>query len=242
MYSSKTFFSKFFHYGLEGLDKLTDDEVERIRLRRILQMRAYYALQVRWLLSEELVVGRNMTGPVKTEFARCLDYYLKGLEALLKRLAKRDNGILKDLQTLDETYDKTVRSPLAARSAWVGHRWMVIPRRAGGQISVAGKEPAKDRDAKIKLLQLVAYLVDELTRRVKKSKTIEERAGHLAVIQKVAALGASGGNGNSAATRLAWRRIRVELGKDSLLEIWSVPLASFDPVGNQFRELVFSYQ
>ena len=239
----KDFFTAFYRHGLTGLQALAPGDVEAIRWRRMLQMRAYYALQVRWLVSKKLVVARGLSAPLTKKLLTHLDAYLKGLESLLKSLAKQHNASPLDaLRALDAAYEAQVRSEFTARAAWVGQRWMILPRRAGGHISVFAPAPARDRDAKIRLLQIVACLVDELTRRVRDSTTVEERSELLASMQKVAALGASGGNGNAAATRLSWRRLQRELGSPRLLDLWSVPMASFDPVHNEYRELVFSYQ
>jgi len=239
----KDFFTGFFRCGLQNLHSMAPVGVESIRWRRMLQMRAYYALQVRWLLRQELVVPHALSAPLTQRLVSRVDAYLKGLQSLLKRLAQQhDASPLEELGDLDAAYEAQVRAEFTARASWVGQRWMIIPRRAGGHISVSGPGPAKDHDAKVRLLQIVAFLIDELTRRVRQSKTVAERSLLLSTIQRVAALGAAGGQGNAKATRLAWQRLRGELASPRLLEIWSVPMAGFDPVGNKYRELVFSYQ
>ena len=135
-----------------------------------------------------------------------------------------------------------MRKPLAKHHAWVGQRWLIAPHRAGGLVSIDGRLPAGAKAAKVKLLQTVAFLVDELTTRMRRSRSVEERTEILSQIQRVAALGVSGGGGNAKVVAAAWKKLGAELAKAHLLKIWSVPLASFDPVGNEYRELVFSYQ
>jgi len=239
----KEFFLDFYRHGLKGLHALAPGNVAAIRWRRMLQMRAYYALQVRWLVSQDLVVARGLSAQVKKRLVAHLDAYLKGLESLLKGLAKRhDESPLDALRALDAAYEAQVRTQFIARAAWVGQRWMILPRLAGGRISVFDPAPLRDLDAKRRLLQIVAYLVDELARRVRGSKTMEERSDLLATLQKITALGATGGNGNAATTRRSWRRLGRELASPRLLDLWSVQVASFDPVHNEYRELVFSYQ
>lgn len=239
----KAYFAGFFRSGIQRLDSLPDVEIARIRARRALQMRAYYALQVRWLISEGLVMGRGLSAPVRHRLARHVSDYLNGLEGLLKDLAKTTDAesATGDLERLDADYDMQVRAPLEAHDAWVASRWMIVPRRAGGSISVKESGPAKDRDAKLVLLRLAAYLIDELTRRMRGSKTIDERAAVMEQIRRVAAFGAAG-EGSAAATHQALRRLRSELARPHLRELWSVPMSSFDPSRNRFRELVFSYQ
>jgi hypothetical protein len=83
-------------------------------------------------------------------------------------------------------------------------------------------------------LQAVAFVVDELAWRLRASRTIEERTATLQLLERLAALGAAGPK--------AAGRLRRELLRPTLRALWSVPLASFDPAANRFRELAFSYQ
>jgi hypothetical protein len=237
------YFATFYRRGLKNLERLTAAQVATVRWRRMLQMRAYYSLQVRWLLSEGLVVARSLTAPKRHRLVGQVDEYLNGLSALLSQLAIQPHASPeKDLGRLDENYDSLVRTQLSAHDVWVGQRWLIAPRRAGGRVGVFETPPAKAREAKIRLLQTVAFLVDELTPRMRDSKTVEARAAVLAQIQRVATLGAAGGQGTMAKTRAALKQLQKELARPETLALWSVPLAAFDPVANQYRELAFSYQ
>jgi hypothetical protein len=239
----KAYFAEFFRSGLPRLAALKSSEVTRVRWRRMLQMRAYYALQVRWLLHEDLVVARAWTAPLRRRLAQHVDTYLDGLHDLLVRLARRADPLPeRDLARLDAAYDEQVRTPCQAHDAWVGHRWLIAPRRAGGLVNVFTASPAKGRAAKVHLLQTVSFLSHELTQRLSDGKTVEARAEILTQLQRVAALGAVGGRGSATDTSTAARRLRSELARPQMLPIWSVPLASFDPAGNRYRELAFSYQ
>jgi hypothetical protein len=239
----KAYFEGFFQYGLPRLASLTSAEVTRVRWRRMLQMRAYYALQIRWLIQEGLVVARTWTAPLARRLVQHIDSYLDGLRDLLVQLARRASQSPEAaLAQLDATYDEQVRTPCQAHDAWAGHRWLIAPRRAGGLVNVLAATPAKGRAAKVHLLQTVTFLVDELTQRLRDGKTVEARSEILAQLQRVAGLGATGGLGKATATATAARQLRSELARPDLLPIWSVPLASFDPAGNRYRELAFSYQ
>ncbi len=233
----KEYFAEFYRTGLTTLDALEDVAIDRIRQRRMLQMRAYYALQVRWLLGDGVMVARGLPAAARRKVQTHVANYLNGLERLLKDLGKRADPLPKEaLQTLDAAYDDQVRDRLVAHDAWVGKRWMLVPRRAGGSICVAEPPTLEGREARIKLLQLSAYLVNELMRRVRTSETIAERAALMEQITRIAALGAD------AKASFALRRLGKELMRPLVRGVWSVPMASFDPAGNQFRELVFSYQ
>jgi hypothetical protein len=239
----KAYFEGFFQHGLPRLASLTSAEATRVRWRRMLQMRAYYALQVRWLMQEGLVVARTWTAPLERRLVQHVDRYLDGLRDLLLQLARRASQSPEAaLAQLDAAYDEQVRTPCQAHDAWAGHRWLIAPRRAGGLVNVLAATPAKGRAAKVHLLQTVTFLVDELTQRLRDGKTVEARSEILAQLQRVAGLGATGGLGKASATTTAARQLRSELARPDLLPIWSVPLASFDPAGNRYRELAFSYQ
>jgi hypothetical protein len=228
---------------LRNLEALTPAQLTNIRWRRMLQMRAYYALQVHWLLTENLVVARTWSASLRHRLAGHVDVYLDSLQALLSQLARQpDTFTIDPLAGIDANYDTQVRTQFLAHDAWVGHRWLIAPRRAGGHINVFETSPGSGRAAKIRLLETVAFLVDELTERMVASKTVEARAEVLTQLQRLSAIGAAGGSGSAARTKSAMRQLRRELARRHLLEVWSLPMAGFDPVKNQYRELVFSYQ
>lgn len=238
----KDYFLAFHAKALDHLVNLDDLTVGRIRLRRALQMRAYFALQLRWVLTHDLVVAKSWSASKRKTASHGVDSYLDGLEALLFDLARSEgNAVATGLASLDDSYDASVRQSLIRHDAWVASRWLVVPRRAGGFVSIKGPTPAKDRDAKIALLRTTAFLVDELTRRMRASKTIEERAAIMTQIRRVSALGELG-SGSAKATQQALMRLRRELIRPEIRDIWSLPLASIDPARNAFRELAFSYK
>jgi hypothetical protein len=64
----------------------------------------------------------------------------------------------------------------------------------------------------------------------------------LTLIKAISEIGAKAGQGSGAEIRTAERALRRELARKEILELWSLPVASFDPRRNRYRELVFSYQ
>lgn len=237
----KNYFTEFFRSGLQSLDSLTTADIGTIRTRRALQMRAYYGLQVRWLISVNLIMAPALSAPRRRKLATAVSTYLNSIEILLKNLAGTSDSFTKELSQIDADYNDQIRMPLISCDVWVASRKMIAPRRAGGSISSIATEATKKDDARILLLRLSAYLIDELTRRMRSTKTVSERAEVMAQIERIASLGAAG-NGTATEARRALRHLRTEVAKPQLRDAWSLPLACFNPLANQFRELTFSYQ
>jgi len=239
----KAYFSRFFRSVLPDLAGLTSTHVLSVRQRRMLQMRAYYALQVRWLLTENLIVARTLSTAIRSKIIAELTIYLDGLEALLRQLASKNiDSVAESLTKLDRRYDRQVRANFITHDAWSGQRWLIAPSRAGGCISLSTPCPKDDRAAKKQVSKTVAFLVEELTARMVECKAVPARSELLQQIKRLAELGAAGGTGSAGQTQATFRKLRTELAKSHLLPIWSVPMASFDPLSNRYRELVFSYQ
>lgn len=239
----KSYFVHFFKTVMPRLVSLSAADVARVKWRRMLQMRAYYALQVRWLLGKGEVVARAMTASDQRKAMADVDVYLDGLQTLLRQMAHQgDASVVTSLARLDARYNRDVRAKFLTHEVWAGQRWLIAPRRAGGSISLKAPFPTKDHEAKRKISQIVAFLIEELTTQLGDCKTVGARAKVFQQIQRVAAIGAGSGSQSAERTREAVRQLKQELRKPHLLPLWSLPLASFDPVHNRYRELVFSYQ
>ena len=236
----KSYFVNFYRKFFPHLASMSETQIHYLKWRRMVQMRAYYASQVRWLLSRGSVVAKGMTASSQRQALQDIESYLDGLEGLVKGLAhKRDKSFLTTLSGLDRRYSKNVRAKFLAHNVWCGHRWLIAPRRAGGLISLNEPLPVKNEAAMKKLSHVVTYLVEELTAQLSDCKTVAERAE---IFKRLGAVAAIGEKGDGVRTRPSMERLRSELRKPYALSIWSLPLASFDPVKNHYRELLFSYQ
>jgi hypothetical protein len=237
----KSYFLDFYHQIFPHLASMSPAQINAVKWRRMVQMRAYYAMQVRWFFENEAVVAQGLTTMSRRKVGEEVESYLKGLQGLLKNLANtKGTSVLADLNRLDKFYNKTVRAKCLTHDIWAGHRWLIAPRRAGGLIRLNAPFPSKEQAAKKKLSLVVTYLVEELTAQLAGCKTDVSRSKVLKEIAAVAALGA--GDGGAANTLRAVKRLKAELRKPHVMAIWSLPLASFDPVKNRYRELLFSYQ
>ncbi|MBM4252813.1 MAG: hypothetical protein FJ146_12645 [Deltaproteobacteria bacterium] len=240
----KRYFTDFFESGLDQLDGLTPQQITRIRERRALQMRAYYALQVRWLLTENHVTTTQPLVTLKCEpLAQEISRYLDGLEEALHELARQPHASqVHRLAALDARYSAKVRAIFVRMDAWAGLRWLIAPKRADGCINIRRSKSTSDQAAKRYVCNTATFLVEELTARLTLSSNTKNRVKILQLIKTVSELGSTAVHGPSAKILSAEKALQRELGKKDILELWSLPLASFDPVRNKFRELLFSYQ
>ncbi len=239
----KPYFKAYFQSGQKQLEQLSAGAIDRIRWRRMLQSRAYYVMQVRWYLREGLIIAERWRPDVSRRLLSDVEDYLSELAALLSELGhKPSRSPLPKLSALDLSYDTHVRQILLKHKVWAGHRWLIVPTRAGGLVSVFDDNKLDERATKIKILRTVAFIVDELTRNMKASQTIEQRTAVLAEIQRIAAIGARCGDGRDKNLKAATKALRVALKRPLVRDTWSLPLSALDPSNNLFRELAFSYQ
>lgn len=239
----KDYFSAFYKHGQKHTAQLPTSVVTSIQWRRMLQTRAYYALQVRWYLREGLFFAKGWRHTLSHQALAGVEEYLDSLESLLIQLGKQPHrSPLSALAEIDKNYDANVRKFFIQHEVWTGHRWLIVPTRAGGIVSVFDNDDLDERQGRIKILRTVAFIVDELTRQMKASQTVEERAHVLASIQRVSAIGAKCGKGNKTQLKSVAKSLKLELQKPGVRETWALALADFDPCHNLFRELAFSYQ
>lgn len=237
------YFRAFYQSGLSSLKAMSPFALERLRCRRMLQMRAYYGLAVRWCLREEQIASRKWSPRLSQRLEKALDKYLDGLEELLRQLAADAKALpLSELEVWDAFYEREVRSTFQAHDAWTAFRWLIAPRRATGHLHVGKGEPFKMGHVRPRLLETAAFIVDELTLSLGEESSPKKRAELLGQIQEVAALGALAGRGSDSQVTAGWKKLQKILSTPRILPIWSLPLANFNPLQNQFRELLFSYK
>jgi hypothetical protein len=241
--SFKPFFKTFFRRGQKILGQLSEEKITSIRWRRMLQSRAYYALQVRWYLSEERLIAKRWSAAYSQRVLKHVDSYLSSIETLLAELAQSPSkSPVAQLAAIDLNYEHNVRRLFIDHEIWVGHRWLIVPKRAGGLISVCENTNVDAKSTKIKVLRTVAFVLDELTREMKAAQTIEKRTELLAEIERVAAIGAACSTESSKVLKGLEKRLITALVRPLVRQTWSLPLAAFNPGQNLFRELAFSYQ
>jgi hypothetical protein len=239
----KPFFHSFFSHGQKHLGQLPDEQITSIRWRRMLQSRAYYALQVRWFLTEGRFTAKSWRITLSKKMLEQVNTYLDSIENMLINLSIHPKkSPLPQLGPLDKIYDEQVRRLLIDHEVWAGHRWLIVPKRAGGYISIFEDSEIDVKSVKIKILKTVTFIIDELTREMKASQTIGERTDILKEIERVASIGSACKSDNLKALNALQRKLNLVLVRPIVRRAWSLPLAAFNPKENLYRELAFSYQ
>jgi hypothetical protein len=237
------FFRTFFRRGQRHLGHLSEVQITSIRWRRMLQTRAYYAMQVRWFLLEGRFVAKKWQVATSKRVLGHVDSYLDTVEVLLKELSRDPSrSPLQQMAEIDRSYDQDVRHVFIKHDVWAGHRWLIVPKRAGGLVSIFRDSKLEGKAAKINLLRTVAFVIDELTRDMKTSQTVENRVEILAEIEKMSAIGAGCRTRSSKLLMALEKKLSIALMQPIIRQAWSLPLAGFNPRQNLYRELAFSYQ
>ena len=248
---TKDYFSLYFTQGLQHLATLDTRDLLQVRMRRMLQTRAYYGLQVRWLLKSDCVLSKSLKSTQRQRLGVHTEKYLQRLEAGLHALAKTSaRQIHEQIADADRFYETHVRTPIGRHDVWVGHRWLIAPRRGQGFISATTsvgtaarqKTTSAPRTLQIQLLKTIAFVVEDLSCRMSQSKTIADRSTLLASIAHLSRLGAACTTTNQKQLTSISRQLQEALAQQPVLATWSLPLVSVDPKENKFRELLFSYQ
>jgi hypothetical protein len=219
----------WFRRGLSALGRSSAADIGRVRLRRTIQTRAYFAYQVRAILAQRLFVsanGRAPSAPTTTKLRDDLDRYLERLEAALACLA--DGGAVRSIERqiagADAHYERALRRIFRRDRLWVSRRELILPRRE----DVARVTLAPGRERRKAVEGLSRFTLDRIKRR--------NGTAHLATWLE--------GERQLEQGRYdaAGRRFRQVLRAPDVLEEWSLPLESVHPAANQFRELLFVYE
>ncbi|MFM9846994.1 MAG: hypothetical protein ACKVP3_07525 [Hyphomicrobiaceae bacterium] len=191
-----------------------------VRLRRAVQTRAYFALQLRRIIERDEV--RSLTGSRRhpATILPQLEEYLSSLEYAIESLK------LSSIRQADAFYEKYVRAFLVRTRAWVSRRDFIFPPLESPRVCIRG--------AKSELLGSCRLLVGVLCgKRAAGVKTAEYLLEELLEIQALLK--------ERGLSRGLRRRYERFLYCDDVRKLWSVPLSFNSPAANRFRELSFVF-
>lgn len=191
-----------------------------VRLRRAVQTRAYFALQLRRVIERDEVRSLSASRKHPTAILSPLEEYLSSLEHAI------GSPELTSIRRADAFYEKHVRAFLVRTRAWVSRREFIFPLLESPRVC--------GRGTRSELLGSCRLLVGVLCgKRAAGEKAAEYLLEELLEIQALLK-----DRGLSPGLR---RRYENFLYRDGVRELWSVPLSFNSPGVNRFRELSFVY-
>jgi hypothetical protein len=203
-------------------------DLNRIRLRRRIQTRAYFAFELRHLLKDNLVFSQpsgKIFGAIR--LIPSVERYLDGLEKILERLIEGAPlfRISRELQNNDRFYEDNIRKNVRSECLWMAKRYFVLPLLETSDHSFGLKADGEIVEATEYEL-LLDYAKDLYENsRVKGLGLQAEIAG----IQKMR---------NEKSKR---RKMNELISRAPVLNQWSLPLSDMSPLHDQFPELYFRY-
>jgi hypothetical protein len=262
----KGYFQFFFKKILKNLHLLSPLEINRIRFRRMIQMRAYYTAQIQWILKhDKFITPHSRPVAPKTYQAfklsqrdrqNLLDDVLSYRSGLKKIILLLSTDLTPDLSEamillggLDRDYEKKIRHVFLKKNLWVGTRRFIAPKRAGGWIDAClSKSPIDSSFHKNPMGQdmpdLILFILESSLDSIGSMKTTTAKWRQLSsILDTIQSLRLTGSHKQRSSTTKAKAKSWMEsLSHRDILALWSVPLWSFNPLENEYRELLFSYQ
>lgn len=242
-----------FSQGLDHIHELSPAEIEKIRIRRSAQMRAYYAMTFLWIIKNDFIQNQKgkMSRQVRLELCNHLEKYLYFLEQALYALANKipKEEIYETIQFADDFYSKNILTHFVCHKTWISQRVAISNRFSKNQSSFGSganieKWKAEDINDFIKWL-----LLNPLSRLLKSDNKLQKRdatlinQAHGLVYDILNQMGELSKNPSDTLKRKKINnRLKKLLSNEVILREWSVKLGDIHPGRNKFREPIFIYE
>jgi hypothetical protein len=236
------YLKKFRVKGFKFIEQISSTNMERVRIRRSIQARAYYALCLRYVFENNLIVWRKR---IKSETHKSLvtniEIYLSALEEIVIKLARGDSikKINLERHNIDDFFEKKIRQPLLRGEAWLSERRILLPylNAPDARFGILNKSFEINRLTRQNLTRKASVFAAKALKIPTGDPSQVRLAKRFARFSEVSSMQNKKINNN-----LTWQRSFNKLIFDPLmLPLWSVPLWGIDPVKNNFREILFAY-
>jgi hypothetical protein len=217
----------------EKLIQKDDDVSKRVRVRRLLQTRAYYVFLLNRVIVEENYFSTDGASFHQSAVLTSINSYLTGLEKLLLQLAEKQDLslVLSQLKELDKFYSKNVRGKFLKSTFWVAKRKMIAPPlETKEQVFGFGMEEKLNTRERARVQE---YIVDNWLN--------EDRNGFLLKKSKRSEFFLNLLNTSPADSAKFSECLKMLLTHSDFLPFWSVSLDEINPEKNEFREVLFLY-
>ncbi len=232
------YFRQLFGRGLRELAETSPEKLLRVRARRAIQTRAYFAYQLRTAIENEWYVGKIPAERRRKSIVSNVDCYIGRLESALDRL--RDGGTPKQVAArmgeADRAYTEEVRRPLEKSRLWAAERQLIIPPRVPTGIGIceARRGTVTAGTAKAVLRTLIADL-GKLNAAAASEESVRAIGTLATLFEDLPA------DDRKLLTARHFSRYVEALTAPSTIGLWSVALSDLDPAANRFREILFVY-
>jgi hypothetical protein len=232
------FFTSFFNEGLAEIEKADSGLLERVRLRRSIQTRAYYALQLKALIS----TGRYFSGNgqnLDPATLTCLEKYLSQLENTLSELCENQtiSVVSENLESADRFYESNVRTHLKSADVWTTERIFVMPLENITKIGV--NEQSLQQLSGKKLYDNVTFLIQKMILRQLGPISGDEHRQLLVATSSLTELARDDGSELKPSIASKYKDLLMSPG---IRRYWSAPLFAIGPLEDSFREILFYYE
>lgn len=233
------FVKEFARKGMRELALVSDELIQKVRMRRYLQTRAYSVHTLQYLIQNgSYILYRSKKLPVD-RLIRKIEIYLEGIEMQLDELAKGKSvaKIRRNVQSLDQMYSQEIRSVLLKSDAWVSERvYISKDRMMKSKTRVLGSAVKRKSNQK-ELLEMTQYLL-EMVSRMRPQVLPRVLKDEIPLMKLLAGCDLKRGPSSLKRWRMAFDQL---LFSREVIELWSVSLSEIDPENHRFRELPFFF-
>jgi hypothetical protein len=231
---------------MKDLPKLTsfsDDRLNKIKLRRSFQTRAYFALEIKHILSKRFIFARNgFIGNVElAKLVASIESYLMNLEKLLISLSDGSplSKLHKELKVLDVFYEDQISQELREKDVWISSRKALNPtlQVSSNEIGILGSAQRFHfkKNYVRKVSEYIAFMASN-TNRLSDKERVSVFLGLCKL--KIAEIKHLKESKNHIKFLNEYNKIMK--GKE-MMKVWSKPLYEISPTKNQFSELRIIY-
>jgi hypothetical protein len=196
-------------------------------------------------LNNDLLIGPDTAKQRKNYFVDSINMYLNHLDNCLDLLVRNEalSEINDCILDADKFYERNVRAKFLKFQLWVSDRpHILIQEKTGLRMLSLGIQGAKKgRLSTREALKIITHLINRHINSMQLGNFLHERKSTLAIEELISFEKKLWKSDGRPSKRLCQEFIRVLKCPDQL-KMWSIELSEFDPLHNQFRELLFVYE
>lgn len=230
---------RVFEQGMKHIEGLSTEAIKGVRLRRSIQMRAYFAFSLRHLLRAGHIRTQRGGFPAAKVLAN-LQKYIDQLEVAIGELVGEPKAAVLTIKNADTYFSREIRSSFLRHDVRAAARAQLVPDLPGHSQLILDERRENISARKLRLFAravLNEYVRPNLDFSGKKAASTSLAALSVDVARIIAP-----GRMPLARKRRLSRKLDQILAHELVFPMWSLPLASVNPERNDFREILFIYK